>query len=292
MAVYTNSKLTYATRNHEEVVDRIINTDPFETPVVALAGRKTVSRPTWDFLTESLPTPDETPKEEAFVYAPAASVGTTTNVGITQINSENAVVSKTQLKSKAVGQSDALAHQMALKSKALKITQEKRMLSNSTASLGNATTARSTGGLQAAITTNVTTAADFTKAAVDEAMLECWQNGATGVDHLIASGVNRMAVSQFQPRTGAQTTVSNGTLLGGGITIYTSDFGDLKIVPSRYLGNDVVLLLDFDYVKSAYLRAFERDDPKIGADAVMQVITSEWGLEVSNEKSLGKIVIT
>jgi hypothetical protein len=65
--------------------------------------------------------------------------------------------------------------------------------------------------------------------------------------------------------------------------VYASDFGDIKVVPTRFNRERTALLLDPEYAKVAFFRNFQQEEiAKIG-DADTRMIVAEWGLEVSNE---------
>ena len=73
------------------------------------------------------------------------------------------------------------------------------------------------------------------------------------------------------------------------VSIYASDFGELKIVPSNFSRERSLLLVDPDFAKVSYLRDFQTVDIATIGDAETKMIVVEYGLEVSNEAAHGVV---
>jgi ribosomal 30S subunit maturation factor RimM len=71
------------------------------------------------------------------------------------------------------------------------------------------------------------------------------------------------------------------------VSIYSSDFGELKIVPSNRSRERSLLLVDPEFAKVSYLRDFKTIDISTIGDAMTKMIVVEYGLEVSNEAAHG-----
>ena len=69
--------------------------------------------------------------------------------------------------------------------------------------------------------------------------------------------------------------------------VYSSDFGELKIVPSNRSREASLLLVDPEFAKVSYLRDFKTVDIATIGDAEAKMIVVEYGLEVSNEAAHG-----
>ena len=122
MAKVPNAFTTYqAQANREDLSNSIYNLDPFDTPIVSMAGRRTVKNRIFDWQTENLPTVDpNNAREEGFQLVARAGTPTVRQNNVTQISSRDATVSGTQEASDAAGKSSEMAHQMAMQSKVLK----------------------------------------------------------------------------------------------------------------------------------------------------------------------------
>ena len=142
MAKVANAYTTYqAGGNREDLADRIYNIDPFDTPGVSMVGRRNVKNRTFDWQTENMPAVDaNNAMEEGFelVRSPAQPVVRQTN--LTQISKRDATVSASQEASDAAGKNSEMAHQMALKSKALKCDVEVIAFSRQAKSSDDSTT--------------------------------------------------------------------------------------------------------------------------------------------------------
>tara|TARA_R110002020_G_scaffold33962_4_gene103058 strand:+ start:6081 stop:6320 length:240 start_codon:yes stop_codon:yes gene_type:complete len=72
-----------------------------------------------------------------------------------------------------------------------------------------------------------------------------------------------------------------------------SDFGTLSVVPNRFMvsGNsadDVALVLDTEYLETAFLRPFQTNDLNVAGDqASKKQLVAEYTLAVLNEGAQG-----
>lgn len=301
MAKVTNAFDTYSAKgNREDLSSIIYNIDPFDTPFISAIGRRNVSNVTFDWQTENLPTVDGSNAQlEGFELSRAAATPTVRESNVCQISSRDATVSGTQNTADAAGKAKEMAHQMALVSKALKRDMEKILTGTQGKNAGNATTARTTRALESWLSTNVLRASDgadavdansaptdgtqraLTETLVKEAMQTAYINGAEP-SILMVGPVNKLQVSKFTGRSATQVNVGENTVTSN-VTIYASDFGELRVVVNRHQRENTAFLLDPEYAKVAYYRNFSRTPiAKIG-DADTEMLIVEYGLEISNE---------
>ena len=66
------------------------------------------------------------------------------------------------------------------------------------------------------------------------------------------------------------------------VDVIATDFGRIKVAPSRWLAPDVALLIDPDYAAVAFFRAFRQYLMARVGDAETRMIVVEWGLEMRN----------
>lgn len=307
MAKVTNAFQTYqAVGNREDLSDTIYNIDPFDTPFMSAAGRRTVSNRIYDWQTETLPAVNSSNAEiEGFELARSA-VSPTVRIGnTTQISKRDATVAGSQEKSNSAGRKSEMAHQMALQSKALKRDMESILVGVQPRVAGDATTARQTRAFEHWLTTNVSYGATAVAAASETAAITdgtlrtltegmfndilqtCYEAGAEPSMAMVGPSIKR-AVSAFTGRSGSQIPISKGEVINS-VDIYRSDFGDIKIVPSRWSRTRTALFIDPQYVKVAYFRPFKAVDIATIGDAETKMILAEYGLEVSNEKAHAKL---
>lgn len=303
MAKVTNAFQTYdATSNREDLSDIIYNIDPTDTPFVSSIGRRNVSNVTFDWQTEALPEVDGDNAEiEGFELSRSEATPTVRLSNVCQISKRDATVSGTQNNANAAGKAKEMAHQMALVSKALKRDVEKILVSAQGRDNGTASAARKTRALESWLDTNVlrgdsgasaATEGDaptdgdqraLTEDLVKEAMQTAYINGAEP-SVLMIGPVNKLQVSKFAGRSGTQVSVGQNTVTSN-VTIYASDFGELKVVVNRWQRERTAFLLDPAFAAVAYYRNFQRTPiAKIG-DADTEMIVVEYGLEMKNEKA-------
>lgn len=307
MAKVTNAFDTYsATANREDLSNLIYNIDPFDTPLMSSIGRRNVNNVTFDWQTENLPAVNSSNAElEGFELSRSAATATTRESNICQISKRDATVTGSQNNANAAGKNKEMAHQMALASKALKRDMESILCGTQGQNAGTATAARKTRALESWLSTNVsrgTSGADAASAtasptdgtarALTEALLkttlqDCYTNGAEP-SILMVGPVNKMKVSDFTGRASARQTIGAETIQQG-VTIYASDFGELKVVPSRWIRERTAFLIDPEYMAVGYYRNFQTQDiAKIG-DADTKMIVAEYGLEMRNEAAHGAV---
>ena len=308
MAKVDDSFTTYdAQANREDLSDIIYNIDPFDTPMMTAAGRRNVSNVLFDWQTESLPVEVLTADVEGFELDRAASTPTVRENAIVQINHRDATISGTQEASDPAGKRSEMAHQMALVGKALKRDCESVMFGTAQVQEnGNATTARTTralinwletnttfgaGGADPVVATN-TAITDGTQVAFTEDMLNdtiqsCYENGAEP-SLMFVGPYNKRVVSTFVGRANSRHMISAKKVVNS-VTLYASDFGDFKVLPSRWIRPRDAFLMDPRYYRVAYFRNFQRSKiAKIG-DAETNMLVVEYGLQVDNEAAHGAI---
>lgn len=292
--------------NREDLSDAIYNIDPFDTPVMSTLGRRNVTNVNFDWQTESLPTADDTNAfEEGFELTRTASTPTVRRANSVQISKRDATVTGSQEASNAAGKSGELAHQMALKSKALKTDIEKISLNDQPRDLGTDDGIRRTRAISHWIQTNISRGATganavselaavtpgtqraLTEDLVRQTMQKCYDNGAAP-KLLVVNSVNKLVIDEFVGRANSRHQVSTDTA-SINVAVYASDFGNLKVTLDRWLAQDRILLLDPEFARIAFFRSF-RQIPlaKIG-DADTRMILAEWGVQVDNEKAHGAV---
>ena len=308
MAKVTNAFSTYGAQgNREQLSNVIYNIDPFDTPIMNAVGRRNVSGRIFDWQTEALPNVDaNNAKEEGFELSRGASQPTVRISNTTQISSRDATVSGSQESADAAGKRSEMAHQMAIMSKALKRDMESILSGAQARVAGNDSgTARKTRAIEHWITTNVSygatganpvsetasvtdgTLRQLTEDMFNDALESAFINGAEPKVAVVYPSLKRR-ISAFTGRSGSQVPVSKAEVVNS-VDLYRSDFGDIKIIPSRWVRARTVLLLDPEYAALAYFRNFQTQDIARIGDAETKMILAEWGVEMKNEKAHAKI---
>jgi hypothetical protein len=318
MAKVTNAFTSYsATANREDLSNAIYNIDPFDTPVMSAIRRRNVKNRIFDWQTEHLPLVNAANADvEGFQLAPAPGTPTVRVNNVTQISHRDATVSGTQEESDAAGKGSEMAHQMAMAAKVLKSDMEVMLCSRQARADGNDTpgapVARVTEGFShwlgravdkssnpaAAVAPGTVTAGlpvlstdafaavvagsqiQVTEAMLGAAMQQAYTNGASPTMWIVPPGPKR-TISTFTGRSTTQVLVGKTEVVST-VDIIATDFGRIKVLPSRWLAGDVALLIDPDYAAAAYFRAFRQYLMARVGDAENRMIVVEWGLEMRN----------
>ena len=292
----------------EDLADVIYNISPTETPFMSSIGKTKATATYHEWQTDSL----AAAAANAVVEGATASditVSPTTRVGNrTQISEKTIKISGTMEAINKAGRKSEKAYQLAKVSSELKRDMEKALLNNTVASAGNATTARTLGGLQTWLNSNFvggtngvagslgTTArvsgtdAAFTEAMIKSAVKSAFTNGGTPTI-LMTTPTQKVNVSAFTG-VAAQRYMApsnKATTIIGAADIYLSDFGTLSVVPNRFMTADSgdsgeqAFVLDPEYAAVAYLRPFQTNELAKSGDADVTQLLVEYTLEVKNQ---------
>jgi hypothetical protein len=317
MPKVTNAFTTYqAVGNREDLSNAIYNIDPFDTPVMSMIRRRNVKNRLFDWQTEHLPLVNlANAQVEGFSLANSLSTPTVRLNNVTQISERDATVSGSQEESDAAGKGSEMAHQMALTSKVLKSDMEAIMCSRQGRVTGDDTTptARVTESLSHWIARAVdrnsvtgTTVAGYltgipvlatdawaavagaNQISVSEAMLgdalqAAYTNGASPTMWVVPPGPKR-TISTFTGRATTQVLVGKTEVVST-VDILSTDFGRIKVMPTRWTPSDLGLLLDPNYAAVAFFRAFRQYLMARTGDAETRMIVVEWGVEMRNPLS-------
>lgn len=313
MAKITGAYSTYnASANREDLSNAIYNIDPFDTPIMSAARRRNAKNRTFDWQTENLPTVDtDNAQPEGFELTRTASQPTVRLSNVTQISKRDATVTGSQEASDPAGKASEMGHQMALKSKVLKSDMEAIMSGRQARNDGDDASpirrteaiahwiarGRDRNNVQGNAVIGVNTALPLvatdafaavasgdqlalTEKMVNDAMEIAYTNGASP-SLLVVPPAIRRTVSTFKGRDTTQVIVGRTEVVAT-VDVIATDFGRIKVIPSRWLPTDIGLLIDPQYVAVAFFRNF-RQVPlaKIG-DAETRMILSEWGVEMRN----------
>lgn len=320
MAVNANTNKSYDVKTiREDLQDAMISISPTETPFQSAIGRKSITNTSFEWSEVDLAAPaanrvlegESAPGNDAPTNAVRLS-------NYSQISDKVVEVSDTNQKVNGVADAQTVAKQIAYKLKELKRDMEVMLLSNVAAVPGDASTARVTAGLPAFLRTNVdrgaggasgtlsgttsgyvnAAATDGTPRALTEAMLknviaQCWDNGAEPSIVLCGSAVKQKISSTFTGSATKFKEVGDKKIVAA-VDLYVSDFGELQIVPTRFLetrtvaGRDV-FVLDPNYARVAYLQTVQQKPLARTGHAERRLISTEYGLQIDSQKAHGVI---
>jgi hypothetical protein len=205
------------------------------------------------------------------------------------------------------GRKSEKSYQLAKASAELKRDLETIITANQGKSAGTSTVARTMGSLLSWIKTNssqgsggsapatsgTSTRTDGTQRTATEALMKTviasiFDQGGTPKAVFVGSAGKQkvstfpgIAVNRYQinkPEAGVIISAAD---------IYQSDFGQLSIIPNRFMRSRDMLILDPEYAAMAYLRPFMTNELAKTGDSEKTQILAEVTLEVKNEAAHG-----
>lgn len=326
MAQFTGTYSQYdSVGNREDLTDDIFRVTPSDTPFVSAVGRTTAKAVFHEWQTHSLASVDTSNAQiegDEFTYtAPTA----TTRVGNRlQILRKSYLITNTLEAIDKAGRDSEIAYNRVIKGLELRRDIEAMCIGKNAASVtGNDTTARVSGSLSSWLTTNdngtpgaspssrgtggaaggfssgnTAAATDGTPRAFDQAILDgvvgkMWDNSGMVDDVLVMAGKKQKQVlTGFDGIAGTVFHEAKDRTIVSTADVYASQFGDLKIVPNRYIRQTSnvdreVYLVRPSYARLAVLRPIQEMRPSVTGDAEKRVLITELTLQVDNESAHG-----
>jgi hypothetical protein len=307
MATVTNTYTSAAAKNNREDLSNVIdNITPTATPLLSLAGSRSISNVTFDWLTDSNAAPDTAnAQSEGFTFTPQITASPDRLHNTAQIVTKNATVSRTQEKINAAGRSSEMSYQMAKRAAELKTSIDAILSGKQARSNGDPRKSRGlehflSGGAsnhgagyvapvdEFGALTDETATRSFTEALLLDTMQALYEDGGEP-NTLLLSPYCKRKFSGFAGRAASRVKVDEDTVTQG-VDWYLSDFGEIKAVISRNIRGGTAALIDPTKIKTAWLRKYEVRDEPVAGDVLVKSITAEVGLEVTNPA--GHAVIT
>ena len=293
----------------EDLTDVIYDISPTETPFMSSIGKTKATAVYHEWQTDSLAAATTNNAAVEGADASDATLSPTTRLGnYTQILQKTIKVSGTLDAVNKAGRKSEKAYQLAKASQELKRDLETILLSNQGRSAGSSnSSARKMGSLLSWIKTNssvqtnggdpttigVSTRTDgntrtFTEALLKEVVAEVFTSGGSP-KVLMVGPSGKQKVSSFTGigETRFNVTGAKPSTIIGAADIYVSDFGNMSVVPNRFMRTRDALVLDPEYAALAYLRPFQTIELAKAGDADKTQVLVEVTLEVKNEAAHG-----
>jgi hypothetical protein len=293
----------------EDLTDVIYDISPTETPFMSSIGKTKATAVYHEWQTDSLAAATTNNAAVEGADASDATLSPTTRLGnYTQILQKTIKVSGTLDAVNKAGRKSEKAYQLAKASQELKRDLETILLSNQGRSAGSSnSSARKMGSLLSWIKTNssvqtnggdpttigVSTRTDgntrtFTEALLKEVVAEVFTSGGSP-KVLMVGPSGKQKVSSFTGigETRFNVTGAKPSTIIGAADIYVSDFGNMAVVPNRFMRTRDALILDPEYAALAYLRPFQTNELAKAGDSDKTQVLVEVTLEVKNEAAHG-----
>jgi len=309
--------LTTATKigERESLSDVIARIDSDETPIYSGAQKRTTSGIFGEFLVQELASAATNNHRTEGADMTDTGVTALTRLGnYAQISTRGFLISGTVESVDKAGVESEIAYQTVLAGLDLRKDIEK--------SIGDTNVARDSGSPRksASLITWITngdapsdmafatgdgtdvadltgTARALTLAQIDASMQAAWTDGGNP-RLLVASATNRANISDLtQSGTNlvtnqVNTTASKPITFNGAVSVLFNDFGQLEVIPSRFLSNDKVFLIDPDHVAVGAIngRNFVEQEIAPTGDATKRQILCEWTLQPDAPKAHAAVI--
>lgn len=332
MAVDSNANETYdQSVIREDLQEAFTMISPEETPFLSAIREEEASNTLFEWPVIELAAVDYTNREVEGEDSPSTDAPTNALrlSNYTQISDKKVKVTHTsQAVDAAARNAQKLATQVVLKLKELKRDMEGMLLDNIAAAAGSSGNARQSAGLVAFLRTNTVfetggvdptlsgTTEGFPDAAatassettggasvlfsednLNSVIEDIWDEGGQP-SIIMCNGGNKRRISEAFTGNSTRYKDSIDKKLVNSIDFYDSDFGELTVVPNRFMrtnnpgDNDDsynVFVLDPEYAAIAYLDEVQQKPLAETGHSISRLIWAEYGLQVDNEKAHGVI---
>jgi len=162
---------------------------------------------------------------------------------------------------------------------------------------GSSSVRRSMKGIIQHLSTNVfhtgdagfPTGTDLDEAKINYTLRKIWENSNGNIDLIVVGGFQKRKINAFC--ADSRTYAATDTTFTNMVSIYESDFGVCRIVTTRWMPQDTVLLLDSSRTGVLPLagRSFHFKPLASGGDYECGELIGEYTLELKNEAAHGLI---
>lgn len=218
----------------------------------------------------------------------------------TQIFTAGVEVSGTNIAASHLGISDEMDYQKSERLRELVRDLENTIINGGQPSAnpqGSGSVRRSMKGIIQNIATNIFRAGDSgfpTGTGLDEAKInyvlrQIWENSSGNVDLIVVGGYQKRKINSFL--TASRSFGPADKAYTDMVSVYESDFGVCRIITSRWVPQDAVLLLDSSRISVLPLsgRSFHFKPLASGGDYESGQLIGEYTLEFKNEAAHGII---
>lgn len=306
MAVPTNTFETYdAIGIREDLADIIYNISPTETPFMNNVAKGSAKGTFHEWQVDSL----EAAADNKAVEGDDASAGAitpTTRVGnYTQIAQKTISISGSDQVADNAGRASEEAYQMAKKGLEIKRDMETTMVgTNKGRVAGSSGTARELGSVTSWIATNESVgvggsaptgngtdartyagARAFTEDLLTDVIDQTWVSGGNP-NVIMVNSFQKRAITGFTGNATKYKEVDDKKVINA-VDVYVSDYGELSVVPNRFMQANVALVLETDMWSVDFYRDFMTHDLAKTGDSDKKQMLAEYTLCSKQEAANG-----
>ena len=218
----------------------------------------------------------------------------------TQIFTASVEVSGTNIAASHLGLSDEMDYQKSERLREMIRDLENTVINGGQPSAnpqGSASVRRSMKGILPHIATHLYNTSDsgfpagtaLTEEIINYVLRQIWENSSGSVDLIVVGGYQKRKINSFL--TASRSFGASDTAYTDMVSVYESDFGVCRIVTSRYVPQDAVLLLDSSRIGVLPLagRSFQFKPLASSGDYECGQLIGEYTLEFKNEAAHGLI---
>lgn len=219
----------------------------------------------------------------------------TRKLNYTQIFTAGVEVSGSQLASRQLALADEMDYQKQERLRELVRDLENCVINGAANTSGNpmgdAATRRTMRGIIPSLSTNIVDGSSSTldEETLNAALRDIWETSSGSVDTIVVSGTKKRAINGFV--TAARGFGPAAERFKDLVSVYESDFGVCRVVLSRWVPRDSVLLLDSSRIDVFPLsaRSFQYKPLAATGDSESGQVIGEYTLELRNENAHGLI---
>lgn len=277
----------------EDVEDIIYDISPTTTPMLSSIGSSTAAATLHQWLQDELAAVATNASVEGADAGTASTITQTVKTANTQIFDKVVQVSGTAEAVGTYGRTSDLAYAIAKAGKEIKRDIEHSFVGAGQAgTAGNGSTARqltSAANQIASATTNTAGSnRAFTEALLLDVLQKCYEEGGEP-NQVQVTPSHSVTVAGFATASGRQRDFATGTTLVNAVDIIISPFGQVSVVPNRFLNANTCLVLDTEYWSRAVLRPMQTIVLAKTGDSDKRQMLTELTLVCENDKASGKI---
>tara|TARA_R110002072_G_scaffold42064_2_gene117381 strand:- start:40850 stop:42025 length:1176 start_codon:yes stop_codon:yes gene_type:complete len=124
---------------------------------------------------------------------------------------------------------------------------------------------------------------------LNAALKRVWDNSSGNVDTIVVGGAQKRKINGFA--SGSRAYLPDDQTFSDMISVYESDFGVCRVVMSRWVPSDAVLLLDSSRISVLPMqgRSFHYKPLASTGDSISGQVIGEYTLEMKNENAHGLV---
>jgi len=130
---------------------------------------------------------------------------------------------------------------------------------------------------------------ELNEVVLNAALKQIWEQSSGGVDTIVVGGAQKRKINGFA--TGSRAYLPDDQTYSDLISVYESDFGVCRVILSRWVPTDTVMLLDSSRVSVMPMqgRSFHYKPLAATGDSVSGQVIGEYTMEFKNENAHGLI---